>query len=111
MYVAEVVTFILGFFSGILALLTVAMAKSAPAEKKSRRWTSIQRVQFRWSFDYSFKEPLLLKELVGEMPSLVARNIEQRPLPDDGTAIDPGSYSVELLVSARFVGREPDEQA
>ena len=101
------VTFILGFFSGILALLVVAASRRQPAETKSRRWTSIESLQYRWGFDWGFEKPLVMRELVAEMPSLMTRTIQEKPFPDEKvTTIDPGAYSVELLVHFRFVGRE-----
>jgi hypothetical protein len=106
-----VTTFVLGFFSGVLALLVLLLSRRAEPAAKSRRWTSIEQVQYRWQFDYSFEAPILLRELVAEMPSLMKRNIEKKPLPDDGTTVDPGAYSVELLVHFRFVGREDEPSA
>lgn len=105
-------TFVLGFISGALAVLVAIAALSRAARetpKKARRWTSVSAIRFAWEFDYKFTQPIVAKELIASLPGLMTRQLEAKPLPPDAPVIDPGAYTVELLVHARFIGREDEK--
>lgn len=104
--------FILGFISGALAVLVAIAALSRSARetpKKARRWTSVSNIRFQWNFDYQWTKPLVARELIASLPEMMLRQLAAKPLPDDAPTIDPGAYSVELSVHARFVGREDEK--
>lgn len=104
-----VLYFFMGFVTAVMAMFVWAARSEVKPKKKRSKWQKVNSCSFRWQFDYQIPETTTLKDILEALPYLMERQLKKTPVSESGvTDIDPGKYSIDLQVHAKFVERDPE---